>query len=329
MRKTAIIGVVVAICLAFGLTSTALAAGGLSVSGGKINATVSPGGNSSYNITVGNTSDKPMDIGVEVEGYGVSLSNDFVVLAPAADISPYTARGWLAVSPASFHLDAGQSQNVIVTANVPAGTGQGGRYAIVMIRTIPSPGQQVATVSAVAARVLLTVNGNSVDTSSQITGIAPISATHQSPAGIYVTVANKGNYHYYPQVDVTLMNKNDVVATGSVNTDWPIVPGYSRQYHLNLTGKGTLPAGNYEAKIEVKDGSGNLVTQSTLPLKFTTKQPLAGMSTTPTSATMSTGSTTATGINRLVIIGAAAGLIIIIIVVVLIVIIRRMNVRGS
>jgi hypothetical protein len=269
-----------------------------------------------------------MDIGVEVEGYGVSVSNDFVVLAPAADTSPYTAREWLAVSPAGFHLNAGQSQNVTVTANVPAETGQGGRYAIVMIRTIPSPGQQVATVSAVAARVLLTVNGNSVDISSQITGIAPISATPQSPAGIYVTVADKGNYHYYPQIDVTLMNKNIVVATGSLNTDWPIVPEYSRQYHLNLTGKGTLPAGNYEAKIEVKDGSGNLVTQGTFPLKFTTKQPLASMSTTPTSATNSTSSTT-TGINRLVIIGAAAGLIITIIAIVLIVIIRRMNVRRS
>jgi P pilus assembly chaperone PapD len=320
MSKTVIIGVVVAICMAFGLTSTALAAGGLSVSGGKINATVSPGGNSSYIITVGNTSDKPMDIGVEVEGYGVSLSNDFVVLAPAADTSPYTARGWLTVSPASFHLDAGQYQNVIVNVNVPAETGQGGRYAIVMIQTIPSPSQQVATVSAVAARVLLTVIGNSVDTSSQITGIAPISATPKSSAGIYVTVADKGNYHYYPQIDVTLMNKNNVVATGSVNTGWPIIPGYSRQYQLNLTGKGILPAGNYEAKIEVEDGSGNLVTQGTFPLKFTTKQGLSTTSTTPTSAT---------GISRLVIIGAAAGLIIIIIVVVLIVVIRRMNVRGS
>ena len=329
MRKTAIIGVVVAICLAFGLTSTALAAGGLSVSGGKIDATVSPGSNSSYIIAVGNTSDQPMDIGVEVEGYGVSLSNDFVVLAPAADTSPYTARGWLTVSPAGFHLDAGQYQNVIVTANVPAGTGEGGRYAIVMIQTIPSPGQQIATASAVAARVLLTVTGNSVDISSQVTGIAPISPTPQSSAGIYVTVANEGNYHYNPQVDVTLMNKNNVVATGSVNTGWPIIPGYSRQYQLNLTGQGTIPAGNYDAKIEVKDGSGNLVTQGTFPLKFTTKQSLAVMSTSQTSATKSTSSTTATGINRLVIIGAAAGLIIIIIVVVLMVVIKRTNVRGS
>ena len=328
VKKLAIIVVIVVMCLVLGMASPVLA-GGLSVSGGKIETSVSPGSNSTYVITVSNASTAPMDIGVTIEGYGVSLTNDFIGLTPSDDTNPYSARTWLSVTPSNFNLNPGDSQNVTVTVNVPAGTGKGGRYAIVMIQTIPPPGQQVATVSAVAARVLLTVSGYGVDTSSQITGVTQVNSTSQAPAAVMVTLADSGNFYLYPEIDVTLMKGNQVMATGSVDTGWPLLPGYSRQYQLNLTGNATLPSGSYEAEIEVKDGSGNTVTQKTLPVSFATNQVLGTQLTTSTSETTSTGTTPATGTtsttgtNWQLIIDIAAGVIILILILVVVLLLRK------
>ena len=136
-----------------------------------------------------------------------------------------------------------------------------------------------------------------------------------------VTVANNGNYYVKPQIEATLMNGNKVVATGSVNTGWPIIPGYSRQYQLNFTGQGTIPAGKYQVSVSVKDGAGNLITSSTFPLQFTSKQVLQAV--TSTSGTTSNTSTitvvekTGNAINRTIIIAAGAGVIIIVLLVLL------------
>jgi hypothetical protein len=326
--KKAFASVIAVVALVLALASPVMA-GGLGVSGGKIETTITPGTNSTYVITVSNASAAPMNIGVTVEGYGVSLTNDFIGLAPSDDTNPYSARTWLSVTPSNFNLNPGDSQNVTVTVNVPSGTGNGGRYAIVMIQTIPPPGQQVATVSAVAARVLLTVSGYSVDTSSQITGVTQVNSTSQAPAAVMVTLADNGNFYYYPEIDVTLMKGNQAMATGSVDTGWPLLPGYSRQYQLNLTGNATLPSGSYEAEIEVKDGSGNVVTQKTLPVSFATSQVLATPLTTATSSTTSTGTTTAvgttaaTGTNWQILIDIAAGVIILILILVVVFLLRR------
>ena len=274
MKKVAIIGAVLAVFLFMVLASPVLA-GGLSVAGGKIETSVSPGNNYSYTIGVQNNSDAPMDIGVAVKGYGLSPSRDFIALEPAADTSFYSARTWLTASPTSFHLDPGASQVVTVTASIPAGTGDGGRYAIVLIQTVPPAGQQVSTISAIAARVLLTVSGYGVDTSSRITEVAPVNSTAQQPAAIMVTLADNGNYHYKPALQATLRNGGMTVATASLTYGWPILPGYSRQYQLDLVGNAPIPAGKYEADVEVKDESGNLITKGTFPVQLgETVQPL-------------------------------------------------------
>ena len=322
MKIKLMIGILLALSWGTVLASPVLA-GGLNVSGGKIEVSVTPGSNSTHVINVQNTSDAAMNIGVDIEGYGVSSGNDFVVLSPANDISPYSARQWLSVTPASFSLAPGDSQNVTVTVNVPAGTGAGGRYAIVMIQTIPPPGEQVATVSAIAARVMLTVNGYCVDTSSQVTGITSTNSTSTTTAGVTVTLADNGNYYFYPQINVTLMNGNTAVATGSVDTGWPVLPGYSRQYQLNLTGAGTLPAGKYEAEIKVDDSSGNVISQSTLPVSFGTNQVLTPQGTTPVLATTGVSMMPAKGTNWPVIGDIVAAAIILILVAVIFLLAKR------
>jgi hypothetical protein len=285
----------------FVVCSLPVSAGGLTVYSGKIESAVISGSNNTYTMEVANTSDAPMDIGVDIQGYGMSPTQDFIVLEPTNDQSPYSASSFLKVSPTGFHLEPGKSQIITVTANVPAGISNGGRYAIVYIHTAPT-GNGVGVISAVAARVLLTIPGSNLDTTSQITGVTLIKSVAQQPAGISFTVANNGNYHFKPQIQATVRSGDKVVATTElVAPGWPIIPGYSRQFKLDLAGTSPLPAGMYQVDVEVKDESGALITKGTFPLELTEKQDvLAPITTssppvlTPTATTTSPSSTTLT-----------------------------------
>jgi hypothetical protein len=259
------------------LTSTlpVSAAGGLTVYGGKLETSVTPGSNNTYNMEVANTSDAPMDIGVAVKGYGMSPTQDFIALEPKDDASPYSAFALLEVSPATFHLEPGKSQIITVVARISAGIGDGGRYAIVLIQTGASGSGGVGVISAVAARVLLTVSGSRLDTTSQISEVNLVKSTAQQPAAVSFVVTNNGNYHFKPQIQATVRNDNSNVATTSVVAPgWPIIPGYSRQFKLDLFGASPLAAGTYHVDIEVKDESGKLVTTGSFPLVVAEKQDL-------------------------------------------------------
>ncbi len=270
--------------------SSPVSADGLTVFSGKIETSVTPGTNNAYTMEVANTSSAPMDIGVEVKGYGMSADQDFIALEPKDDSNPYSALALLDVSPATFHLEPGKSQVITITSKVPAGIGNGGRYAIVFIHTAATGNGTVGVISAVAARVLLTVSGSKLDTASQITQVSLVKSAPLQPAGLTVTVANNGNHHFKPQIQATVRNGNTVVATTPVVAPgWPIIPGYARQFKLDLTGASPLAAGNYQVDIEVKDETGNLITKGTFPLELTDKQEIAPplATTSPPSATIS------------------------------------------
>jgi len=231
-------------------------------------------------MEIANTSDAPMDIGVEIKGYGMSPTQDFISLPPKDDVSAYSALSLLNASPSTFHLEPGKSQVVTVTAIIAAGIGNGGRYAIVYIHTTAT-GSGVGVISAVAARVLLTISGSKLDTTSQIASADLVKSTAQQPAGISFTVGNNGNYHFKPKLKATVRNGTIVVATTDlVAPGWPIIPGYSRQFKLDLIGTSPLLPGTYQVEIEVKDESGILITKGTFPLSVTENQTLLPPATT-------------------------------------------------
>jgi P pilus assembly chaperone PapD len=318
--KKAFLAIFLALILAVALAAPVFA--GVTVYNGKIEETVSPGKTYTYTMTVQNSADSPADFGVEVDGYGTSANQDFVMLSPTNDTSPESARTMLTVTPTNFHLEANATQELTVTATIPPGTGAGGRYAIVFIHTIAASDQQVATVSAVAARVLLTVTGNTTDTSTQVTAVDPITAMNNNTAGVLVTVTDNGNYYVKPQVEATLMDGSKIIATGSVNTGWPIIPGYSRQYQVNFTGQGTIPAGKYQVDVTVKDAAGNLITSTTVPVQFSSKQVFQTTTTTsgtaPSASTITVVEKSGANINWTIIVVAVIGGVIIIVLLVLV-----------
>jgi P pilus assembly chaperone PapD len=263
MRKAIILGVFSALGVSLLLAMPALA-GGLTVYGGKIESPVAPGQTYTYTMKVENSSDQPMDISAEVKGYGTSDSSDFVVLEPEDDQSPYSARGMLAVTPNSFKLEPSASQVITVEAKIPSAVGDGGRYAIVLIHTTAG-GQAVATISAVAARVLLANTSSTLSHSSEITTIHWAAET---PTEVSVTVANKGNHHYKPHITADLMSGTSVLATANFDAQWPLIPTYERQFNLSFAPANPLPAGNYQVSVQVADDSGKVVSRTSSSLQL-------------------------------------------------------------
>ncbi len=167
----------------------------------------------------------------------------------------------------------------------------------------------------------MTVTGYTTDTTTQVTALAPTAAVNNT-AGVLVTVNDSGNYYVKPQVAATLMDGSKIIATGSVDTGWPIIPGYSRQYQVNFTGSGTIPAGKYQVAVNVKDGTGNLLTQGTYPVQFTTQQVLQTTTTTSGAASVPTTVTvvqkSGSSINwTIIVVTVVTGVIIIALVVLL------------
>ena len=260
-----LVALLVALGLILALAQPAFA--GLKVVGAKIEAQVSPGSETTYNIQVVDNTDSPMNIAIAVKGFGLSAEGTLQVLEPDEDISPYSAREFLTVSPDSFHLEPGESQDVTVTARIPADVGDGGRYAIVFIHTVPAPGGSFAVVTAIAVPVLFTIKGSTLTRDSDVTEVRLGEIATGEPLEATVTIFNKGNHHYKPQVEAKIRAQGKVVATcPAVVSSRSVLPGYSQQLKLDIVANEPLPAGTYEVEIKVKDDAGKLVTNHTCAL---------------------------------------------------------------
>jgi P pilus assembly chaperone PapD len=257
VNKRYVIIIILAVLLLFVIVCPVLA-GGLTVSGGKIDDLVSPANDYSYTMKVENNSDAPMDVGVQVKGYGMLGDSAFIALEPAEDNSPYTGRELLTVYPDSFRLEPSDSQIITIVVKIPSEIGDGGRYAIVFIHTVPPKDSMVATISAVAARVLLTIEGSKLIHRSELS--TPDLKLDKSLEAL-VILTNTGNHHYKPKVLGTIKKGDKVLATASIDDGWPIIPGYSRQFKLSFVNTEMIPADEYEIDITVMDDSGNLAAQ--------------------------------------------------------------------
>jgi hypothetical protein len=273
-----------AICLA--LVSVQIVFAGLRVAGAKIIAEITPGSELTHIMNVGNTTDESMDIAIEVSGYGTSATQNFIVLSPQEDTSQYSARTFFSVSPSSFHLEPGESCDVTFYGKVPDDAVNGGRYAIIFIHTQPT-GQDTATITAVAARVLLTIKSSDLVHTSEIISVE---TKPKQPLDLLVTIANKGNHHYNPKISGTLKKANETLASALTIENWPVIPGYPRQFSLSFTGSFTnsVPAGIYTADITVEDEAGNLTAEYSYSLEveepYTPPSPQAEVIVLPTTA---------------------------------------------
>jgi hypothetical protein len=84
---------------------------GIKVLGSKYMSSLSPGDTFVHTMTISSSPDDlPMDMQVDVLGFGQSLQKGYTTIPPADDTSPYSARSLITLSSPSFHLNPGESK---------------------------------------------------------------------------------------------------------------------------------------------------------------------------------------------------------------------------
>ena len=120
MSRFFILGILVSIVL---LASPALA--GLNIINAKYSGTASPGDIIPFKMTVSTSaSDPPMDVSVDVMGFGQAPDKSYSPLAPESDTSPYSARTYITLDASTLSLNPGEPKD----GNQRAGDLRGGGY---------------------------------------------------------------------------------------------------------------------------------------------------------------------------------------------------------
>ena len=136
---------------------------GLRVSGAILVTDVSPGDMFTHKMIVGTKDeDQPMDILVDVGAVRQSLDGGYQLLQASEDTGTYSARQFITLDKSSFHLEPGDSQDVIASIHIPEDVGAGGRYAVINVHSQPTGQGQIGIVSAINIPIYLTIKGSQV-----------------------------------------------------------------------------------------------------------------------------------------------------------------------
>lgn len=170
---------------------------GLSVAGGKYMGEIAPGEIYVHTLTVSTElTDDPVDIVIDVLGFGQGADLSYIGLPPGKDTGQYSARPFITLDTSTFTLKPGESRSVKATIAVPNNVGAGGRYALINIHTKPAGGGLVSISSAIGAPMMVTIKGQPVTETGSITDIKTVTK-QDGKTTIVTTFKNTGNHHYY------------------------------------------------------------------------------------------------------------------------------------
>jgi hypothetical protein len=241
-------------CLAFPLPIA-----GLKISGSKYVGTIAPGETANHTMIVSTKNDDvPMDIVVDVGGYQQSLDGGLNQLSPKDDISPYSARSYITVSPAKFHLNPGESKEVTASISLPKNVGDGGRYAVITIHNLPVGNSSTLFVTAIAVPVAVTIANSKLTRTGTITDLKVDEIIPGQPIRFTTSLKNTGNVHNSKTKNIVNISDSAGKEVNSVvlNQDiYSSIPPFTFNYVANLDTP--LPPGTYTAKSKIllEDGT--------------------------------------------------------------------------
>jgi len=233
---------------------------GLRVSGAICKGEIVPGNNYTHTMTISTRDTDPaMDIQVDVRGLGQSLEGACQALEAPEDTSPYSARSFITLDKSSFHLEPGDSQEVVATIQIPGNATAGGRYAVIYVHTQPTGGGQVGIISAINVPVYLTIKDSQLIYEGKIIEIPTTEAVSGEPVEILTMFQNTGNHDFKVKGEVTIKDaQGQILETISIPvTTSAVVPGITRQLKVTFIPQGELPLGNYsvQSRVMLEDGT--------------------------------------------------------------------------
>jgi hypothetical protein len=256
-------------------------AAAIKVVGSIYSGNIAPGSSAIHTMTVSTKSDDPpMDLMVDIQGLGQTPQQGSVGLSADKDMSPYSARTFITVSPVTFHLNPGDSQEIKATISLPQSVGDGGRYAIITIRNAPVGNGTMAIVTAVSVPIIVTIPGTSLIKKGTISMVNVADIVPGQPVQITTSLKNTGNYHFIPKNTVTITDSaGKVVVEGSSEPSTrSIIPTSTGDYSVDIDKP--LPPGTYTAtsKISLEDGTVLDTKSTTFEVQANYIPPLQGAS---------------------------------------------------
>jgi P pilus assembly chaperone PapD len=220
-----------------------------------------------------------MDFLAALVGFGQTPEGGNLEIDAENDTSSYSARSFFTITPTSFHLEPGDSQKLILEGDIPSDVGEGGRFAMVNIHSVPSSNQTGSSVGlsiGLNVDILLMIKATQKIETGEITNVElsnPISSKQQN---VSVTFKNTGNYYYKAQAKADLKDKDgNVLAKVSTPLSFSsIIPPNSRLFDFALIPDNELKPGTYYISTTVnKEDGETLATNETsfeLPVRIPT-----------------------------------------------------------
>lgn len=268
-----------------------LASAGFGVSGAILKAEVLPGEAISHQMTVRIAeNDTPLDLVAEVVGFGQTLSGGCLTLKTEADTSPYSACDFLSVSPKSFSVEPGASQNLLLEGEIPLNVGAGGRYAIVEIQSLPAGDGPTGVTFAIDVPVFLTISGTELVETGEITDLQveetkevavenvddeeekTTNRSNLCSSGRTLTVSlifkNTGNHHYRAHAEAVLKDDDGTILTrgGTPRGEASIIPTASRIFEIPLETAANPTAKPLRLEAKVISEGGSTLASNEIPL---------------------------------------------------------------
>lgn len=164
----------------------------LSISPASQEISVDPGSIGRIKATIRNSSRETLPIKVRVEDF--TAAGDEGQIALTSD-SPYSVAGWTTVTPRTFTLGPGQSQEINATVRVPQGAA-GGRYGSFVFSVSPENDDpnSARVAQEIASLFLVRISGPVNEVLSLNKFEAP-QFSEEGPVPFSMTFKNSGNVH--------------------------------------------------------------------------------------------------------------------------------------
>ncbi|MDO8335473.1 MAG: hypothetical protein Q7T74_01670 [Candidatus Saccharibacteria bacterium] len=223
---------------------------------------VDPGGKTEGILKVVNSSNTPLTFKAQIKDFIVDDTVGTPHILPDNTLSKkYSASAWIAVSPDTFTIEPGKTQQVNYYLQVPSDARPGGHYAAVVYQP-----QEVIGVRGTGAGVethlgtlfYVRVNGDIVENAT-VTKFSPENAfSEYGPVKINTQIANYSDSHIRPIGIVVVKNLlGQTIFSGALD-EHNIFPEASRDFTTEVGDK--LMFGPYTAELRANYGTNNNLT---------------------------------------------------------------------
>jgi hypothetical protein len=187
-----------------------------------------------------------------------------------------TLAEWINIDRQEIKLMPGEKRDVPFEIMIPENAENGGHYAAIFFRSIPleTEDSQITVASRVGTLVLVTVPGD-ISAKGEIVEFKLPQYSEHGPISFLARFKDTGTVHYQLGGTITITN---LFGKEVAKLDLPehiVLPDGVRRFETQWPVKWTI--GRYEAKLQMRDGDGNLKTDSKIFYVFPWKYGLAAL----------------------------------------------------